>query len=370
MPSGKTQGLYIHVPFCRHICAYCDFKRVIDRAQWRLQWLNQLHQEIVDHADILSRCHFDTVYFGGGTPSLLPLDELTMIIKWLKPYLTDIQEMTIEANSEDVDASWIKGITALGFDRLSMGLESDDPRLLKAMHRQSDLSTLTNAIQLSREYGLTNISVDLMYGLPNQTMDMWRHTLDQVHALHLPHLSLYALTIEKDSIWGKQGVSMMDDDQVADMMEYANSWLNHWGYHRYEISNYTLDRPSRHNIHYWHYDDFIGLGYGSSGKWLDQRYDHCGSFQMYLNGQHQWDKIVESNDDIIQDYIMMNTRLKQHFDYETINKRFAIDFYTLYKNRLHRCQDYGWLTMDDNGFTMSDLGLDCQFSMLCELLED
>ncbi len=365
----RKQGLYLHVPFCRNICAYCDFKRVVDDDQLRKMWLDRLKEEIESKRVILDQCHFDTLYFGGGTPSLLSVDELTQIVAWLKPYLSDIVEASIEANSEDIDESWIKGILRLGFNRLSIGLESDDPLQLKAMRRSSNYQTVKNAIKMARKHGLTNINVDLIYGLPGSTIQQWKDTIKATIDLNVPHISMYALSLEDNSIWGKKHVQAMDDELMADMMEQGIQWLNQAGYARYEISNFTMDRPSFHNLHYWHYDDFIGLGYGSSGKWLNQRYNHCDHLMQYLHGDVSWKFMDESIEDVREDYIMMNTRLTQRFDFYAYNTLFNDDFYTRYHDALVRCKAKSYLDYDRDGLTMTDYGLDCQFSFLNELLD-
>ena len=369
MPMRK-QGLYIHVPFCRAICAYCDFKRIVNDEKIRKAWLKALHDEIRSYDDVLNQCAFDTLYFGGGTPSLLPLDELKQIMEWLKPYCGQIKEVSIEANGEDINEPWIKGIMDLGFNRLSIGLESSDNDQLKAMHRNCDYPRLLDGITIAKNHGLTNINVDVIYGLPNSTLDQWQTTLALLMDLNVPHISMYALSLEADSIWGRQNVKPIDEELMADMMEYGISWLNQHGYHRYEISNFTKDKPSYHNLHYWHYDDFIGLGFGASGKWKDKRYDHCDNPIQYIHGDTTWKMIDESIDDIKQDYIMMNTRLKQRFEFNGFNQRFADDFYHRYAYRLNQCKAKGFIDYDPDGLTMTDYGLDCQFSFLDDLLDD
>lgn len=368
MPKPKA-GLYVHVPFCRSICAYCDFKKVVNNEKLRKAWLDALHDEIMACQDILNACDFDTLYFGGGTPSLLPLDELKQIMEWLKPYCGSIMEASIEANGEDIDEQWIKGIQSLGFNRLSIGLESTDNNQLKAMHRRCDYPTLVNAIDHAKSHGLTNINVDVIYGLPGSDLSQWQTTLSLLTKLDIPHVSMYALSLEADSIWGRQGVKPVNEELMADMMEYGISWLNHQGYQRYEISNFTKAKPSYHNLHYWHYDDFIGLGFGASGKYNDQRYDHCDNLIQYIHGDTSWKMIDETMEDIKEDYIMMNTRLKQRFAFDGYNHRFHDDFYKRYQSGLEHAKTRGFVDYDRDGLTMSDYGLDCQFSFLETLFD-
>ena len=368
MPIRKT-GLYLHVPFCRNICAYCDFKRVVNDDRLRLMWMDALKQEIDSKQDILGQCYFDTLYLGGGTPSVLTMDELTIIMGWLKPYLSTVKEATIEANSEDIDDQWIDGILRLGFNRLSIGLESDDFNQLMAMRRKSNYQTVKHGINRAKAHGLTNINVDLIYGLPDSTMEKWQATMKHVMDLDVPHISMYALSLEENSIWGKNHVKPVDDELMADMMEQGIQWLHQCGYTRYEISNFTKNQPSLHNLHYWHYDDFIGLGYGSSGKWLNHRYDHCDHLMPYLKGNVEWMTIEETLDDMRNDYIMMNTRLKQRFDFKVYNDVFHDDFYQRYHMRLKQCKIKGYIDYDRDGLTMTDYGLDCQFSFLSDLLD-
>lgn len=273
-------SMYVHVPFCEQICAYCDFFRCRYHSSLADRWLKRLKKEL-DEKTILP---LKTLYIGGGTPSALSFNQLKQLLTILQPYTEGLCEYTMEVNADSLHEDKIALLKEFRVNRISMGAQSFQPDLLKRMERAADYSMIYQRIQQLREAGITNISLDLIYGLPNQTMEMWIKDLEKAVNLPIEHLSLYALTIEPHSKFGREHVAPCDEDLEADFYESAISFLADHGFEQYEISSFAKNRCySKHNLAYWHYEDFYGIGCGASGKQCHQRYDNTRDISHYLH---------------------------------------------------------------------------------------
>ena len=206
--TTRIKHLYIHVPFCNGICYYCDFARRIYDEKLADKWLDRLEREIEEN------CHdqYETIYIGGGTPSCLSLKQSERLLRFIYPYASKAIEYTIEANPESLDSGKISLYKQYGVNRISLGVQSSNDILLKTLNRAHDFNTVKNKIRLLKDNSLTNISIDLMYSLPGQDMDILKNTLEDILKLDVPHLSLYSLTIEENSVFGKKGISSLDED--------------------------------------------------------------------------------------------------------------------------------------------------------------
>lgn len=371
MQIQTVKHCYIHVPFCRSICYYCDFKRTVYNHELVNQWLLAIGKEIQHYKTYLTPHCFETIYIGGGTPSALTHEQLSQLISYIKDYVGINCEFSMEANPEDINIEKLSLWKRLGINRISIGVESSESSMLKKMNRSEAALDLPTLIPLIRNHGINNISFDVMYGLPHQSLADYKKTLDFALSLDPDHISAYCLTIEDHSVWAKQGIQQVDDDLAADMLEYTHTFLQHNGFYRYEVSNYARNNlVSKHNLGYWLYDDFIAFGYGGSGKLLDKRYDHCDQLKDYLSDPVSsivW--IEEENSDIKQDYLMMNLRLKQPFLFHRYNEKFNEDFYQKYHVQLEKLKTKGYLEYTNHQLIMTDLGLDCLFSVLVDLFE-
>lgn len=274
----ELTSLYLHVPFCRHRCAYCDFNtyaginhiipRYVDALCKEVKWVTQ---------SISEKIPVHTIYFGGGTPSLLSLAEVGLILNTIHErfVLHPDVEITIEANPGTLSREYLQGIRGLGINRLSIGMQSAHPSELHLLERIHSFEDVINSIAWARVAGIDNISIDLIYGLPSQTLEDWRRSLDLAIGLHPEHFSLYALTLEEDVLmarWIQRGlVADQDVDLIADMYEMADSVLEMAGYESYEISNWAKcsdggkEHSCRHNLQYWQGKPYLGLGAGSHG---------------------------------------------------------------------------------------------------------
>ncbi len=292
MAADSFYSLYLHIPFCRHRCGYCDFNTFSGLESLIPEYVRALCAEIqflTENTEKQLPVH--TIYFGGGTPSLLSLPEFTQIVTALQNafrWATDL-EMTVEANPGTLNRVYLHGLRSLGIDRLSLGVQSANPEELRLLERQHDYQDVIQSVTWARQAGFKNLNLDLIYGLPQQRMETWQHTLELALGLYPEHFSLYALTLEHGTPlanWAQRGlIADPDVDLAADMVEWASERLEMAGYQQYEISNWArtnrgrdIDRlPSgcpdtetpwlacRHNLQYWRTLPYLGLGAGAHG---------------------------------------------------------------------------------------------------------
>ncbi|NUM47495.1 MAG: radical SAM family heme chaperone HemW [Anaerolineales bacterium] len=271
-------SLYLHIPFCRHRCAYCDFNTYAGMEALISDYTYALCREIAHAAE-----HFPpdagvhTLFFGGGTPSLLPLADLAQILHTARAgfLFTDDCEITLEANPGTVSLDYLRGLRAMGINRLSMGMQSADPGDLRVLERIHDFFDVVNAVKWARQAGFTNLNLDLIFGLPYQTLASWQKTLDLAVGLNPEHLSVYSLILEHGTpmnAWVERGLlTEPDDDLAASMYEWAMERLPQSGYAQYEISNWAKREATghvmacRHNLQYWYNQPYLGLGAGAHG---------------------------------------------------------------------------------------------------------
>ena len=361
-----VKSCYVHVPFCSSICAYCDFQRAGYSEVLCDKWLDALEIEI-SMKQIPSG--LKTMYIGGGTPSCLKSDQLKRLLEILQPYVSAIEEYTMEMNPESCTDDVCALVSAYGVNRVSLGVQSFEPRLLQLMNRHHDEKTIENAIASLHRFGIHNISVDAMYSLPTQTMSEWISTLQKCVSLDVTHLSMYSLTIEPGSAFARQRIKPLDADTEADMYEQAISFLENNGFVQYEISSFCKPGyESRHNTAYWHYNDFIGLGLGASGKENHVRYDHPFGFQNYLNDPSHLEVIELSKQDEMFEMIMMGLRLKEGMSLSLFKERFDCDFDDVYHDVLCHCISKGWLIVEQGKVKATDRGFEILNTVLEEFL--
>lgn len=338
------RSAYLHVPFCQDICSYCDFTRCRYHAGLANQWLDSIQQDILMQLQGLT---LETMYIGGGTPSALQPHQLSVLLAALQPYTKTCKEYTIEANVESLTAEKLRLCKAYGVNRISLGVQTLQPALLKVINRQHSKENVIQAIQLIHESGIHNISIDLIYGLPQQTMELWRQDLQEViEHFEISHISLYALTIEEHSTFGRSNVQPMDSDLEADLYEYAIAYLTNHGYEHYEISSFAKDNlRSRHNQAYWHYDDFVGLGIGASGKQHHQRYDNTSNLHTYLTLGASPEYIPLEPVDEMFEMVMMSLRMKQGMSRQQFLNRFGKDVMEVYAEVIEEQLDRGMLEL-------------------------
>ena len=288
--SVETLGLYVHIPFCREKCAYCDFYSLRADERTRQAYVLALEKDIMHRAAAAKDYTVDTVYFGGGTPTVLGADLLSHLLQVIFGNYTVAAEaeITVEANPESArDAAELRKLRRAGFNRVSLGVQAADDAQLKRLGRIHTRADAAAAVHALREAGFQNLSLDLMYGLPGQSMEAWRESLRFVIALRPQHISCYALTLEEGTPLYRERESCRfpDDDLTADMYLRAVETLAEEGYRQYEISNFAQKGyPSRHNLRYWRVLPYLGFGPGAAGDFAGVRYAYARDLHAYLAG--------------------------------------------------------------------------------------
>jgi len=256
-----VSAIYVHIPFCRSKCNYCDFTSYVQPPSCHAAYVAALRQEIAQWQQREDLSAVKSIYFGGGTPTALKAEQLAELLRALLASGAEPLEVTVEANPETVDAAYLTVLREAGFNRLSLGAQSFNAQLLRDMGRIHGPEKIGAAVAAARAAGFTNCGVDLIYGLPGQTLAMWREDLAAAAALQTEHLSLYSLQVAEDTPWGRAGVAEAEEELSAQMLELAMDYLPTVGLRQYEIANFA--RPgceSRHNSAYWQRLDYLGLG--------------------------------------------------------------------------------------------------------------
>ena len=298
MPKKKTPekkkkplGIYVHIPFCRSKCEYCDFYSIggaRDKALME-RYLDAILAHIRETATGAPGYIVDTVYFGGGTPSFFGASGLVRILSELdrRFEISRDAEISLEANPDSVTLSQLARLRRAGFNRISIGVQSDLDEQLKALGRPHTYKQAQQAVSLARRAGFANVSVDLMFGLPSQSREQWMQTLRHVIDLKPDHISCYGLKVEPNTpLYDyKDCANLPDDDAQADMYFYAVETLESFGYRQYEISNFARDGYiCRHNMKYWVGDEYLGFGPCAASDFAGKRFTAAADIQQYIRG--------------------------------------------------------------------------------------
>src|SRR5258707_11185812 len=369
----ETVSLYLHIPFCHTRCYYCDFNTYAGILPLREPYVRALLTEIelagklAQSADGTSRLS-RTIFFGGGTPSLLTVAQITRLLKAChRAFAVDEDaEITLEANPGTLSFEQLAGLHAAGINRLSMGAQSFDAELLKTLGRIHSPKEITQAVRYARAAGFTSINVDFMFGLPGQTMHHWRETLDRALDMRPEHLSLYSLIVEEGTpfyTWTHEGrIIPGDEDLCADMYEYADERLQAAGYANYEISNWSLPgHQARHNLTYWHNLPYFGMGAGAYSSFGNRRFSNERDPQAYIRllkaGQRP--EVESENIDSAQamaETAFLALRTAQGLHLPTFEQRFAVPFSQFVGNRLQFVQKAGLLKQEHEWLRLSKRG--------------
>lgn len=306
-------SIYLHIPFCKHRCAYCDFNTYAGQEDSIPAYVNALIQEI----NFVGRCagptRVHTVFFGGGTPSLLSAPQFDSILKALSKaftFTTDA-EISIEANPGTVSPQKLTAIRAAGINRISFGVQSANTEELHMLEREHDFFDVIEAVTSARKVGFDNLNLDLIYGLPEQTLSTWQTTVKRIIELHPEHISAYALTLEHGTPFGKWSskglLPLPDPDLAAEMYEWACEFLDEHGYHHYEISNWARPgKECRHNVQYWRSLPYLAFGAGAHGYASGYRYSNVLRIKTYI------ERLSHPSSSIQQTFPLSPATVNQH----------------------------------------------------------
>ncbi|MDE7262732.1 MAG: radical SAM family heme chaperone HemW [Oscillospiraceae bacterium] len=333
----KPLGLYIHIPFCRSKCIYCDFYSLPGAEEQMDRYVSALCRQLAETAQRTKTHEVDTVYFGGGTPSWLGEKRLRRIMKAVdKNYrVAKNAEITLEANPDSAgDWKALRALRRAGFNRISLGVQSADDGQLKTLGRPHTFAQAAAAAAAARRAKIGNVSLDLIYGLPGQTMESWQETVEKAAALEPEHLSCYGLKVEEGTpLWDMQdGMDLPDDDLQADMYLWTVERLARLGYEQYEISNFARPgRESRHNLKYWTLEEYAGFGPGAHSDLGGVRYAYVRDLRAYCEGVENEGDILSENDRIPDrdrdiEYIMLGLRLARGISRPEFEYRFRLPF--------------------------------------------
>lgn len=325
----KSVALYIHIPFCKSICSYCDFCKVLYKNNWVDEYLNKLQEEIKNY---YMGEEIKTVYVGGGTPSSLNLEQLKKLFEIIKmTNVENLKEFTFECNLNDINEEFLDILVKNNVNRLSVGIESFDENKLKFMKRNHSFEDAKEKIELCRRKGIDNINVDLIYGIPSETLKVLKKDLKLLLKLKPTHISTYSLIIEKNTLVDINGFRNIDEDLDASMYEYICKKLKQRGYKHYEVSNFSLPGyESIHNLTYWDNEEYYGFGLGASGFLENVRYENTKSLTKYLNEEFIRNQTILSNQDFMDNELMLGLRKTKGINIKDFNSKYNVDIEQVY----------------------------------------
>ncbi len=371
----KSLGLYIHIPFCKAKCAYCDFYSLPQSEAKMDAYVDALIAHLEEVAPRGESHTVDTVYFGGGTPSYLGHKRIIKLLKVIKKHyhLSGDAEITMEANPDSADdVHALKALRRAGINRISLGVQCSDDSMLKEIGRIHTWEQVQSSVSAIRKAKITNLSLDLIYGLPGQTMEGWQKTLADCIALSPEHISCYGLKVEEGTPLHarRNTISLPDDDLQADMYLYTVEELARNGYEQYEISNFAKpDHASRHNLKYWHMQEYAGFGPGAHSDFGGVRYGYTRDLDAYLRG----DLTLSESEEIPPlerelEYIMLSLRTTDGIDRHHYEYCYRQPFAPIEK-RLELYESHGMAQRTEHGWRLTPQGFLVSNQIIADLQE-
>ena len=354
-------GIYVHVPFCRSKCAYCDFYSIPCKKPDEAL-MDRYTKAICDHIEesgpLAPKHKVDTIYFGGGTPSFFGSAGMATILATIRRKfdVDNNAEITFEANPDSVNDKLLHRLRNEGFNRVSLGIQCADDALLKTLGRPHTFAQAVSAVEKIRKAGFQNLSVDLIYGLPGQDLQHWMDTLEQVMALHPEHISCYGLKVEEGTpLYARQDqYPLPDDDDQAEMYLAAVEMLSIGGYRQYEISNFARKGLySRHNMKYWLGGEYLGFGPDASSDFGGKRFKMVRDLEAYIQGIQTGGAVIDELEEIptrdrAGEYLMLRLRTLNGISGEDYEHRYLLPFGPL-EEALEIQQQHGYAVKSDDG---------------------
>ncbi len=373
--------LYVHIPFCVEKCNYCDFVSGKASPEQREAYLQLLLKEAALYKDQRPENGLLTVYFGGGTPSLLTVNQVESLLKSFQELFgfADSMEITMEANPETVSRRYLKQLRRIGVNRISFGGQAFQDHHLRAMGRIHKSADIISAVETAESVGFENINVDLMYGLPRQTMDEWADSLKKAVLLPITHLSAYGLKLSEETMWGKwrkEGrLTLPSDDLNADMQLYSMEFLEKAGFPRYEIANFAkIGYPCRHNTSYWIRKDYLGLGLNASSllggtvRTRNEAFPESYRAKIEEGMAPVAEREILTEKEMLEEEIMLSLRLIWGLDIGAFAKKYGSEYFSQKKGQMVKLFDAGLLTVEEGQLKLTDKGVLLNNEVLAELI--
>lgn len=318
------KGLYIHIPFCKTICSYCDFNKMVSKIEKHESYINRLIEEINEYKDSLN--NLSSIYIGGGTPNSIELNLLESLFKALKPYSDNLLEYSIEVNPELITEELCILLAKYNISRVSIGVQTINDESIKLLNRHHDKDIVINSINLLRKYNIDNINIDMIFGIPNTTIEDVKNDLNFILSLPIKHVSYYSLIIEDKTVIkykiDKGEIIELDDDTIADMYELVSNTLNCNEFNQYEISNYAKEGyESNHNLLYWTQNEYVGLGLNAVSFINNKRLQNTNLMKNYLISFNKEEELL-SEYELKQEYMMLGLRKTKGINIREYYSRF------------------------------------------------
>lgn len=375
-------GLYVHIPFCHSKCYYCDFLSFPNKGQEEI-YVDALVKEIQHYGLKVRGLHtIGSLFIGGGTPTVLPpflLDRVLEAIR-LNFDIEEDAEWTVESNPGTILEEHVESFKKNGVNRVSLGLQAVQNYQLKQIGRIHIFEDWKRSIMLLRSHGMTNINTDIMFALPNQTMEEWQDTVETMIAYELPHISAYSLIIEEGTVFGKKyeegTLKTIDEETDRQMYTFVKERLKEAGYTQYEISNWAKDGLNcRHNELYWECGFYLGLGLGAHGYMDGIRYHNTVAFNDYLTAKGQSDKLVVERETItskiaMEEYMFLGLRMLKGISIGEFYKKFGGSIFEIYREPIEKWMKEGILIHNKDRLFLSEIGIDLSNQVFVSFLLD
>ena len=372
-------GIYIHIPFCKQRCTYCDFYTEV-APQFIPTFINSVVKELHIRKEYLSDAPIDTIYFGGGTPSILNYEQFKIIFDAIYELFTisEQPEITFEANPDDLTLDFLRSMQALPFNRISLGIQSFDDGDLKRINRRHTSLQAVNAVKDAQAAGFDNISIDLIYGLPFQTTTSWERQLDMALKLNIQHLSAYGLTYEEGTVLWKQRekgeIESVDEVEMNRMYLQLLDKVKEKGFEAYEISNFALPGfRSRHNSSYWKQEPYLGVGPSAHSYDLISRQWNVSSIKEYIKAidtnSGLFEREILSLYDRYNDFVMVSLRTSDGLDFEYMRKEFGSELAEYCLINIKSFMDSEKVYNSDGKLRLSTKGIQISNLILIQLMK-
>lgn len=383
----KKLEIYIHIPFCVQKCAYCDFLSLPSESTVKIAYIRKLKEEIRYRASEYRDREVSSVFFGGGTPSILHSQQIFDIMDTIRENFRVLQEaeITIECNPGTVNSEKLETYKKAGVNRLSLGLQSANDKELSLLGRIHTYGDFLESFDCARKHGFDNINVDLMSALPGQTMKTWEQTLKKVVMLKPEHISAYSLIIEEGTPFyklysyddetrkkGGKPLFLPSEEEERQMYRFTQEYLGKKGYRRYEISNYAKPgKECAHNIGYWDRSDYLGLGLGASSMVDNRRFSNIEVLTEYLKWDFTYHNVQElSHKDQMEEFMFLGLRMMEGISKAAFLKAFSVPVDSIYGPVLKKLEKQGLLVDEDGRICLTDNGIDVSNYVFTEFLQD